>query len=316
MIEQAQENKKYDVIIIGGGPAGLTAGIYSARRELKTLILTRDIGGQITKTNIIENYPGFELISGLDLAKKMYDQAKKCGAEIQFNEAKKITKTDTGFSVDIGKATYDARAIILAFGKKPRELGVPGEEKLKGSGVSYCATCDVPFFKNKTLVVVGGGNSALCTAVIAADVAKKVYLIYRGTELRGEQVMQDKLRKMDHVEILYNEEVSEIIGEEKVEQVTLKSGKTLETDGIIIEIGFVIDRALADGLVKMDEKNQIIISTNQETSVPGIFAAGDLTETPAKQIVIATGEGAKAALAAYDYLQRQEGKKGILADWH
>lgn len=314
--EKVETDTKYDVVIIGGGPAGLTAGIYAARRQLKTLILTRDIGGQITKTNIIENYPGFELISGLELAKKMFEQTKKLGAEIRFEEVKKIVKTKTGFSVDAGKNTIQARSIILAFGKKPRELGVPGEERLKGSGVSYCATCDAPFFKNKVLTVVGGGNSALCTAIIAAGVAKKVYLIYRGAELRGEQAMQEQLRKMEHVEIVYNEEVAEIVGKEKVEGVKLKSGQILETDGVIIEIGFVIDRTLAEGLVDMDEKHQIIISANQETSIPGIFAAGDLTQTPAKQIVIATGEGAKAALSCYDYLQRLEGKRGILADWH
>ncbi len=314
--KKALAQETYDVVIIGGGPAGLTAGIYAARRELKTLILTRDIGGQITKTNIIENYPGFELISGLDLAKKMFDQAKKCGAEIRFHEAKKITKTKIGFSVDDGKNKIQTRSVILAFGKKPRELGVPGEKRLEGSGVSYCATCDAPFFKNKVLTVVGGGNSALCTAIIAAGVAKKVYLIYRGSELRGEQAMQEKLRKMNHVEIMYNEEVSEIVGEEKVESVKLKSGRILETDGVIIEIGFDIDRTLAAGLVNMDDKHQIIISANQETSVPGVFAAGDLTQTPAKQIVIATGEGAKAALSCYDYLQRASGKRGILADWH
>ncbi|MDO8444094.1 MAG: FAD-dependent oxidoreductase, partial [bacterium] len=208
------------------------------------------------------------------------------------------------------------RSVILAFGKKPRELGVPGEERLKGSGVSYCATCDAPFFKNKVLTVIGGGNSALCTAIIAAGVARQVYLIYRGTELRGEQALQEKIRKMKHVEIMYNEEVAEIVGEEKVENIKLKSGRIIETDGVIIEIGFVIDRTLATGLVGMDEKNQIIINSTQETSVPGIFAAGDLTQTAFKQIVIAAGEGAKAALSCFDYLQRAEGKRGILADWH
>ncbi|HLC43997.1 MAG TPA: FAD-dependent oxidoreductase [Patescibacteria group bacterium] len=309
-------DKKYDVVIIGGGPAGLTAGIYAARRELKILILTRDIGGQMTKTNIVENYPGFELITGLDLAKKMFEQAQKFGAEIRFEQAKKIVQTKTGFSVDTGKNTIQTRSIIMAFGKKPRELGVPGEERLKGSGVSYCATCDAPFFKNKVLTIVGGGNSALCTTIIAAGVAKKVYLIYRGSELRGEETMQEKIRKMKHVEVMYNEEITEIVGEEKVENIKLASGRTLETNGVIIEIGFVIDRTLADGLVDMDEKNQIIISANQETSVAGVFAAGDLTQTPAKQIVIAAGEGAKAALSAYDYLQKIDGKRGILADWH
>ncbi|PIS07621.1 thioredoxin reductase [Candidatus Berkelbacteria bacterium CG10_big_fil_rev_8_21_14_0_10_43_13] len=310
------ETKKYDVVIIGGGPAGLTAGIYAGRRALKTLVATKDIGGQIAQTSEVENYPGFELISGFDLAKKFFNQAKKFGAEIKFDEAKKITKSKDGFKIKFTRETVEAKTIILAFGKKPRELGVPGEERLRGAGVSYCATCDAPFFKGKILTIVGGGNTALESSIFSAAIAKKVYLIYRGSEFRGEKILQEKVKKIPNVEIMFSEEVTEVFGKDTVDSISLKSGKKLKTDGIIVEIGFVVDRTLAEGFVEMDEKNQIVINPLQETSVPGIFAAGDLTQTAAKQVVIAAGEGAKAALSCFDYLQRIDGKRGILADWH
>lgn len=310
------EENIYDLIIIGGGPAGLTAAIYSSRRALKTLVVTRDIGGQITKTDAIENYPGLEKISGAALATKFFDQAKSFGAEFAFDEVKKITKVENNFEVETGSKKFVAKAIILAFGKKPRELNVPGEDRLKGSGVSYCSTCDTPFYKGKTLAIVGGGNSAIEALIYAAKIVKKAYLIYRGSEFRAEAELQKQIDEFNNIEIILNDEVAEIVGQNQVESLKLKSGKDLPTDGVIIEIGYVIDRTLAQGLVDMDESNQIIVDNLQQTSTTGIFAAGDLTTTPAKQIVIAAGEGAKAALSAYDYLQKLQGKRGILADWH
>jgi thioredoxin reductase (NADPH) len=306
----------YDVIIIGGGPAGLTAAIYASRRGMKTLVLSSDIGGQITKTDAIENYPGLDLISGVEMSKKFFAQAKKFGATFMFEEVKEIKPLKEKFVVKTASNEYDAKTIILAFGKKPRELGVPGEAEFKGKGVSYCATCDAPFFKNKHVAIVGGGNSALSAAVVCSSFAEKTYLVYRGTDLRGEEVLLDKVKNLKNVEILLNTEITKIIGEGKVTSVELNSGKSLPTDGVIVEIGFVIDRAVLDGLVKLDKANQVIIDSKQLTSTPGIFAAGDLTDTPFKQIVIASAEGAKAALSAFDYLQKLDGKKGIMADWH
>lgn len=309
------ETKIYDVIIIGGGPAGLTAGLYCSRRGLKTLIITKDIGGQITRTGEIENYPGFEKISGAELAKKLFDQAKKFGTEIIFDEVKEISK-EAPFQLKTIRDSFQTKTIILAFGKKPRELEVPGEEEFKGRGVTYCATCDAPFFKDKIVCVVGGGNSALEATIVSANVAKQVNLIYRGTEFRAEEALQDNVKKLKNVNILMNEEVTEIIGSDKVSKVKLKSNKTLETDGVIVEIGFIIDRSLIQDIVEMDTNNQVIIDDKQMTSVEGIFAAGDLTQTPVKQIVVSAGEGAKAALSCFDYIQKLSGKKGILADWH
>lgn len=306
----------YDVAVIGAGPAGLSAAIYAARRGLKTIILSKDAGGQITKTNEIENYPGLDLTSGSELAMKFLNQAKKFGAEIKFTEVKLANKKGKNFEIKTTEKTYESKTIILTFGKKPRELGVPGEERLNGKGVSYCATCDVPFFKNKIVAVVGGGNSALDAALLSAQVAKRVYLIHRREEFRAEAVLIEKAKDNKHIELITSDEITEITGKDRVEGLVLKGGRKLEIDGIIVEIGFTIDLTLAKELVKFDKYNQIIIDAKQATSTAGVFAAGDITTSPYKQIVIAAGEGAKAALSVFDYIQKLSGKKGISADWH
>ena len=305
----------YDVVIVGGGPAGLTAALYASRRSLKTLVLTRDLGGQAAKTFDIENYPGITHITGIELAKSMKDQAERFGAEIKFEEAKKILPLDDGnYTIETINNKYNTKCIILAFGKQPRELGIPGEEEFKGRGVSYCATCDAPFFRGKTVAIVGGGNSALDAAILTAGIADKVYLIHR-SRFTGEDILIERVQGSKNIEIIMPDEISKIEGENIVKSITLKSGKKLDVDGVLVEIGYVVDRSLADGLIKINDSNQVITSDSLETSLTGIFAAGDLTTTPYKQIVIAAGEGAKAALSCYDYIQRKDGKKGIIGDW-
>lgn len=307
----------YDVIIIGGGPAGMTAGIYSSRRGLKTLIISSDIGGQITKTSEVENYPGFDLVTGIDLANNFFIQAKKFGCEFDFTSVKEIKEEKpSGFSIITPTKTYEAKSIILAFGKKPRELSVPGEEEFKGRGVSYCATCDAPFFKGKDVAVVGGGNSALNAAIITSKVANQVYLIHRRDQFSAEAALIEKITQTKNIKTILNNEVTEITGEKRVSEITLKNDKKIKVDGVLVEVGFVIDRGLIKDFVKLDKLNQVVVNNLQETSKPGIFAAGDLTQTPYKQVVIAAGEGAKAALSCFDYLQQKEGKRGIKADWH
>ena len=304
----------YDTIVIGAGPAGLTAALYASRRLLKTLLLSRDLGGQAAKTFDIENYPGFTKISGIELAKKMKEQAESFGTEFHYEETKEIVPTKEGFLIKTLNNEYKTKSVILAFGKQPRELGVPGEQEFKGRGVSYCATCDAPFYGGKTVVVVGGGNSALDGAILSSKIAKKIYLVHRSS-FSGEQIMIDRVKKIDNIEIIMPNNIKEIKGDKVVTGVLLESGKVLEADGVLIEVGYTVDRTLVNGLLDLNEKNQIITNITQETSVPGIFAAGDLTTTPYKQIVVAAGEGAKAALSAYDYIQRVEGKKGITGDW-
>ncbi len=310
------EKELYDVIIIGGGPAGLTAAIYAARRALKTLVLSSDIGGQISKSSSVENYPGIDQTNGINLAMSFFKQAKKFGAKILFEEVKKITPEKEIFSVATNANAYSTRSVILASGKKPRQLGVPGEEEFLGKGVTYCATCDAPFFKDKNVVVAGGGNSALDAALLCTSFAKQVYLIHRSPEFRAEQIMIDKIKGNKKICVLLSSEIREIRGESKVESIILSNDQKIDTDGVIIEVGFMVDRSILEGLVETDNLGQIITGTTQTTSAPGIFAAGDITQTPYKQVVISAGEGAKAALAAFDYVQKLSGKKGIVADWH
>jgi len=313
--------EKYDVIIIGAGPAGLSAAIYTTRRALKTLVLSMDIGGQMASTLDIENYPGFQLISGTDLSNRMMQQAKKSGAEIIVDqEVEELSKKGDIYIVKTKNKEYQAEAVILAFGKKPRELNVPGDEKYRGKGVSYCATCDGPLFKNRIVTVVGGGNSALDAALYLAKIAKKVYLIHRRDQFRGDEILVRQVEAKNNIELILNSVVTEILGEETVKKVKVKNVKTeklreIETEGVFIEIGFVVAADFIKDLVKVDKINQVIIDIDCRTSDPGIFAAGDLNYTPYKQIVIAAGQGAVAALSAYDYIQKKKGKLPVRIDW-
>lgn len=305
----------YDVVIVGGGPAGLTAAIYTSRRALKTLLISKDIGGQASKTFEIENYPGVPKVTGPELTMTMKQQAETFGTEFLFDEVSSISSQGNNFAIKALSKNFESKTLILASGKKPRELGVPGEHKFKGKGVCYCATCDAPFFKEKTVIVVGGGNSALDAAIYLTKFAAKVYLVHR-SEFRAEQVMIDEVGRHKQIEVILPDEITKIEGEARVSSVTLKSGKKLAVDGVMIEVGYVVDNTILKDLVKLNEKDQIITDDNQGTSHTGVFAAGDVTTTVFKQIVISAGEGAKAALAAYEYIRQQEGKSGTTGDWH
>jgi thioredoxin reductase (NADPH) len=316
----------YDVIIIGGASAGLTAGMYSARRRMKTLILTKDIGGQASTARVIENYPGFLRVKGPKLMERFQKQAVKSGAEIIFEEVKEIEEKNGEFAVKTSTKTYSGKAVILAFGKTPRSLNVPGEKRLEGKGVSYCATCDMPLFKNKTVAVVGGGNTALDAALYGSKVAKKVYLIHRRDEFRGFEYLVDKVKKKDNVELVLSHVVTEIKGENFVESILVKNLKTnqikeLLVDGVFIEIGSEVKTDFIKNLVKLDDKGYIVITNNCETFYPdkdeihpGIFAAGDITYTPFRQIVVSAGEGCKAALQAYNYIHGIK-EAVFIVDW-
>lgn len=310
----------YDVIIIGAGAAGLTAGIYAGRRELKTLILTKDIGGQAAITDEIENWPGEMSITGPKLMEKFKKQVEKWGAEIEFAEVKEIKKENDKFIVVNNDKEYRAKTLILCFGLEHRKLKVSGEKELTGKGVSYCATCDGPLFKNKKVGIVGGGNSALDAAEYLAKLAEKVFIFVRKDHFspNTEQVLVETVEDLvdeGKVEVRWNTEVKEMKGEQKLESVKLINNKTNETedfelDGLFIEIGMVPKTELIENLVDLDEKGHVKIDQACKTSVPGIFAAGDVTISPYKQLVTSAGEGCKAALSAYSHIQKQRGEKG------
>ncbi len=304
----------YDLIIIGGAGAGLTAGMYAARRALKTLVITKDIGGQALETDAIENYPGYLRISGPKLLEKFQRQAIKSGAEIIFGNVSEIREENKEFVVKADETEYRGKSIILAFGKTPRSLDVPGEDKFVGKGVSYCVVCDIPLYKNKTVAIIGGGNSALEGALDGSKICKKVYLIHRRDEFRGFEYLVEKIKKKDNIEFVLSHVVTEIKGSDRVKSIVVKDLETSETrelvvDGVFIEVGSEVKTDFIKDLVKLDEKGQIIINNNCETYYPdrdeirpGIFAAGDVTYTPFKQIVVSAGEGCKAALQAYNYI--------------
>ncbi|HMB25801.1 MAG TPA: FAD-dependent oxidoreductase [Patescibacteria group bacterium] len=308
---------KYEVIIVGGACAGLSAAIYTSRRGLNTLVLTKDIGGQMAITTEVENYPGYKSIKGPELAMKFKEQAESSGAEIKMNAVKKIEKKDNGFLVKTESEDYLADSVILAFGLKQRHLGVPNEEKLTGRGVSYCATCDGPFFKDKKVAVVGGANSAFDAADYLAELAEKVYLFVRSGKYKAEKTLIKAVKNKKNIEIKDFVEITAFKGEEKLEKVELINNKTrenseMELDGVFIEIGWksmIDDFVGLKDLIDVGEKGYIKTDNAGKTSCPGIFAAGDATQSPFKQAVISAGEGARAGLSVAAYLRQKKGNE-------
>lgn len=305
----------YDLIIIGGGPAAMSAGIYSARKKLKTLLIAKELGGQPNEAWQIENYLGFEEISGVDLAQKFIKHLKKFSADIKIKEREIVVEIKTGttpiFEVKTKKETFETRAIIVAAGARPRKLNIPGEEKFQGRGVVYCATCDAPVFAGKTVAIAGSGNAGFSAALQLTKYAAQIYLINKYPDLKkGDAAWVEKIFQSPLIKVLNNSIIEEIKGDKFVSSIIIKNSSTgqtqeIETQGVFVEIGTSPDLHFLNELVKYNQKGEIIISAeNNMSSCPGIFAAGDATNIPHKQIIIAAGEGAKAALSAYNYLQR------------
>ena len=318
----------YDVLVVGGASAGLTAAMYASRQGLKTLVITKDIGGQALLTNAIENYPPFEHIGGFELMQKFEQQARNFGAEFAYEEVLSITEhkeAGGGFIVKTNNNNkqYSGYTLILAFGKTPRDLNVKGEKELNGRGVSYCAVCDGPFFKNKKVAIVGAGDPALEAALYLKELASQLYIIHRTDKPVGSEESLDLLQNKDNsnkISFISNSIVIAINGNSKVESVTLYNSKTkseskLDVDGIFVEIGYVARTDIVKDLVKLNGSKEIIVDKYCSTSSKGIFAAGDVTDVPYKQAIISAGQGAVAALSAYNYLQRLKGKPAIRADW-
>ncbi len=306
----------YDTIIVGAGPAGFTAGIYAARREMKTLIIGKEPGGQMMWASEIENYPGFRSIKSFDLINKMQEQVKDFGVEIKIDEVKSVSapaSTDKGnFILKTEKETFEAKTAIIALGASPRRLAIPGEEEFKGKGVTYCANCDGPFYRDKVVAVVGGGNSALDAAEVLSKIAKQVYLIHRREEFRAFEALVKEVQAKENIECVVNSEIKEIMGADKVNKIKVynnkdKKEREIELDGVFIEVGHIAKTDLVEKFVERNEKNEIITDERAKTKTPGLFAAGDVTNVPFKQISIACGEGTSAALSAYQYIQLKEG---------
>lgn len=307
--------EKYDVIIVGGACAGLSAALYTGRRAMKTLILTKDIGGQAAITTEIENYPGTGTILGPALMNKFREQAEEAGAEIKMTAVTSIKKEGNEFVVSTEVGDFLSAAVILAFGLTHRKLNVPGEKELTGRGVAYCATCDGPLFKNKIVAVVGGGNSALDAADYLADLASKVYMFVRADSFRADETTLIKeVENNPNIEIRYQTEITEIVGDPKLEKVKLNTGEEVSLDGLFVEIGYTTQTEFVKDLVQIDERGQIVVDAEQKTSTPGIFAAGDVTTAPFKQAVISAGDGAKAALSATRYIKQMRGEEDK-PDW-
>lgn len=314
------EEKIYDVVIIGAGPAGMTAAVYTSRGNLSTLMIERGIpGGQMANTEEVENYPGFEHILGPELSTKMFEHAKKFGAEYAYGDVQEIKDGEAYKTIKAGGKEYKARAIIITTGAEYKKMGIPGEKELGGRGVSYCAVCDGAFFKNKELVVVGGGDSAVEEGVYLTRFASKVTIVHRRDALRAQKILQDRAFANEKIDFIWNHTVKEIKDSNgKVGGVTLQSTvdeseQEFSTDGVFIYIGMLpLTKPFAE-LGILNENGYILTNDQMETKIPGIFAAGDVREKTLRQIVTATGDGSVAAQAAQHFIEELHEKLSVKA---
>lgn len=300
----------FDLVIIGAGPAGITASVYAARQRLKFMVIAKDIGGQAALSGDVENYTGYQFISGPELAAKFEEHMRKFDFPLkEGEESLDIGNKEAGvFKVRTNKAEYECKSIIIASGKKSKELGLPGEKEFKNKGVTYCAICDGPLFTGKDVAIIGAGNSALDAAVQMIKIARKVYIINIGAELGGDAITREQIQDSQSVTILNDTRITAILGEKMVSAIRIKQNnkqeeKVLPVQGVFIEIGLVPNAEFARDIEK-NALGEITVGCGNETNIPGIFAAGDVTDVAEKQIIIAAGEGAKAALGAFKYLAR------------
>ena len=297
----------YDVIIVGAGPAGMTATIYLARKKMNILLLTDELGGQTAKAATIENYPGYLSIQGSDLIAKMKEQVDELKVENKMLKVDKITKKENGFIVSTGEESFEGKSVIISAGKTPRPLNVPGEEDFLGKGIGYCVTCDGPLFKDKKVAVIGGGNSVLDAALEMEKYAAKVNIVNLNETFQGDEIRVDKVKASEKIEILNQAKTTSFYGENmlqglKYEDLKTNEEKELAIDGAFIEIGWMPATDMAADLVKLNNLKEIEVDQNTLTSCEGVFAAGDVTNGLNKQIIIAAGQGATAALSAWKYV--------------
>lgn len=309
-----EEKAVYDVIVIGAGPGGLTAALYASRSNLSTLILEKGLpGGQMNNTAEIENYSGFKTIMGPDLSMKMYEGAKQFGAEHVYGDVKDIIDHGHEKEVVVSDKSYRAKSVIISTGAEHKKLGVKGEAELNGRGVSYCAVCDGAFFKNKHVVVVGGGDAAVEEGTYLTQFASKVTIVHRRDELRAQKILQDRAFKNEKVDFVWDSVVEEIVGEDMVSGVQLKNVKTgdvstLDADGVFIYIGLLPNSDSFSSLPISNEEGWIETDAQMMTAVPGIFAVGDVRDTVLRQVATAVGDGSVAGNAAYQYVEELKEK--------
>lgn len=311
----------YDIVVIGSGIAGLSVGMYAGRFNLKTLVIGTQPGGIITTTDLVENYPGIKSITGADMGLVFYEHAQMFGAVMKNETVTEVKQcpcpvdmkgeVKCAYEVKTSSGTYIGKTLVFATGTEYRKIGVPGEKELAAKGVSYCALCDGAFFRDKTVALVGGGDSAAIDSLILTQFCKKIYVLVRGEMMRAEPVNYDKMLKSPKIEIRYKTEVAEILGSatagEKVTGVKLKSGETLPLDGVFVAIGHIPLSDLAKKLgVATDNHGYIKVNVGSETNLPGVYAAGDITDKPFKQAIIGASEGVMAAYFAYQYLQKNQ----------
>ena len=309
--------QQYDILIIGAGPAGLTAGLYASRGGMKTLLCEKMApGGQAATTDVIENYPGYpEGISGPTLMESMENQARRFGAEIvTITEVTRIVPEESHFIVETSGDAYSAKSVIIASGAEPKRLGIPGEGKLTGRGVSYCAVCDGAFFRDADIAVVGGGNAAVEEALYLTRYGKKVYLIHRRDRLRADQVLAERALRDKKIEVVWDTVVDEIKGEGGVSELAIRNVKTdamsaLEVEGVFIYVGFQPNTSYLDGLVDLDDNGFVLTTQDMATSKPGIFACGDVRSKNLRQVVTAAGDGSIAAFSAEKHIEKIEGRE-------
>ncbi len=312
-ITETPEKGTFDCIIIGGGPAGITAGIYLARKRINTLLISPELGGQVSWTAEIENYPGYNIVSGYELAEQFKDQLMKLRLFLRIGDkviAMERYEAGGGTVRTQNGAEYTFKSLVIASGKRPRMLNVPGEKEFAGKGVTFCATCDGPLYKGETVMVVGGGNSGLSAANDLLKLGCKVHLVDIMPNVKADAILIEKVKAYDGITFHLNHQVKEILGDKGVTGVKIldrESGKEriVAVRGVFTEIGLIPNSSFAEGILGMNDKKEILVNCRSMTDKPGIFAAGDVTNVPNKQIIIAAGEGAKAALMVDDYLLRR-----------
>ncbi len=304
-MEDIDPEKTYDLIVLGGGPTAIGCAIYAARFALDVLVIGKIFGGLIATTHLVENYPGITSTSGQGLMEMFKDHMNSLRIPYITDEIRSIEKTSDNFILHSFFQKFKAKSVVIATGSERKKLGIPGEEEFAGRGVSYCATCDGPFYKDKTVCVIGGSDSAAKEALFLSQNVKKVYIIYRGEEIRAEPINKKRVEQNQKIEIIYKTNVTEIKGNNTVKSVIFDNGKEFEVDGVFIEVGSVPNSDIAKHIgIRINDKGEIIINRKSETNLPGVFAAGDVADAPFKQAITGVAEGVIAAYSAFDYVKK------------